>query len=175
MEHQPRPVTKNGESESVSLEAVEARISTPILHDPVTETDGLDQPALLEGLEPSARSAPPPLASDLADRLLRVDLDRRLGRGLAVAAAAAAATLILSGDIRAAVGGGLAVVIFVATWILGGRVTFSFGQGVVGYRSDLGWPTGVQEDDDFRWNWRPGDADSDEDPEKPAASSGYRP
>src|SRR3954453_960894 len=162
MEHQPRPVTTNGESESVSLEAVEARISTPILHDPVTETDGLDQPALLEGLEPSARSGPPPLASDLADRLLRVDLDRRLGRGLAVAGTAALATLILSGDIRAAVGGALAVVIFVATWILGGRVTFSFGQGVVGYRGDMGWPTGVQEEDDFHWNGRPHKADADE-------------
>src|SRR3954463_12532614 len=85
MEHQPRPVTTTSESESVRLEAVEARISTPILHDPVTETDGLDQPALTATLEP-ASSAPPPLASDLADRLLRVDLDRRLGRGLAVAA-----------------------------------------------------------------------------------------
>jgi|SRR4051812_45180654 len=163
MEHQPRPVTTNGESESVRLEVVEARISAPILHDPGTETDGLDQPALTAGLEPSAGSAPPPLASDLADRLLSVDLDRRLGRGLAVAATAALATLILSGDIRAAVGGGLAIVIFVATWILGGRVTFSFGQGVVGYRSDMGWPTGVQEDDDLRWNWRPGGADSDDD------------
>ncbi|MFL5670590.1 MAG: hypothetical protein ACJ77C_00685 [Chloroflexota bacterium] len=166
MEHQLSPGTINSESESVRLEAVEARISAPILHGPATETDGFDGGAPTASLEePSAGWGAPPLASDLGDRLLRVDLDRRLRRGLAVAATAVVATLILSGgDIRAAMGGGLAVVIFVATWILGGRVTFSFGQGVVGYRGDMGWPTGVQEDDDFHWNWRPGDAHSDEDP-----------
>jgi hypothetical protein len=164
MEHQLRPGTTSSESESVRLEAVEARISTPLLHDAGRETDEPDPAAPTTVLEPSPTSGPPPLASDLAERLLGVDLDRRLGRGLAVAATAAAAALILSGDIRVAVGGGLAVVIFVATWVLGGRVTFSFGQGVVGYRSDLGWPTGVQEDDDLRWNWRPGDEDSGDDP-----------
>jgi hypothetical protein len=35
------------------------------------------------------------------------------------------------------------------------RVAFSFGEGFVGYRSQMGWPQGVQEDDDFRWAWRP--------------------
>jgi hypothetical protein len=164
MEHQLRPGTTSSESEPVRLEPVEARISTPFLHDPERETDEPDPAAQTVALEPTARSEPAPLASDLAERLLGVDLDRRLGRGLAVAATAAAAALILSGDIRVAVGGGLAVVIFVATWVLGGRVTFSFGQGVVGYRSDMGWPAGVQEDDDLHWNWRPEDEDSGDGP-----------
>jgi hypothetical protein len=33
------------------------------------------------------------------------------------------------------------------------RFAFSFGQGFVGYRPD-GWPQGVQEDDDVRWDWK---------------------
>ena len=169
MDHQPGPGTTSSKSESVRLEAVEARISTPVPHDPGRETDGretdgLDGAELTASLEPSARSGPPPLASDLADRLLDVGLDRTLGRGLAVAATGAVAVLIFSGDIRAAVGGGLAIVIFIATWILGGRVTFSIGQGVVGYRSDMGWPHGIQEDDDLRWDWRPHHAEADDDP-----------
>jgi hypothetical protein len=169
MEHQPRPGTTSSGSEPVRLEPVEARISAPILHDAERETDGLDAAALTASREPSP-AALPPLASDLAERLLCVDLDRTVGRGLAVAATAAVAALVLSGDIRAALGGGLAIVIFVATWVLGGRVTFSIGQGVVGYRSDMGWPDGVQEDDDLRWKWRPEGEDSDDDPGRPAAS-----
>lgn len=34
------------------------------------------------------------------------------------------------------------------------RLPFSFGQGFIGYRSDMGWPQGVQEDDDFHWSWK---------------------
>jgi hypothetical protein len=35
------------------------------------------------------------------------------------------------------------------------RSTISFGEGFLGYRGRDGWPHGVQEDDDFRWNWKP--------------------
>ncbi len=35
------------------------------------------------------------------------------------------------------------------------RMTFSFGEGFLPYRSQAGWPLGVQEDDDVRWNWTP--------------------
>ena len=35
------------------------------------------------------------------------------------------------------------------------HLPFPFGQGFIGYRADLGWPQGVQEDDDVHWNWRP--------------------
>jgi hypothetical protein len=35
------------------------------------------------------------------------------------------------------------------------RSTISFGEGFLAYRGRDGWPQGVQEDDDFRWNWKP--------------------
>ena len=33
------------------------------------------------------------------------------------------------------------------------RSTISFGEGFLGYTARDGWPHGVQEDDDVRWNW----------------------
>jgi hypothetical protein len=35
------------------------------------------------------------------------------------------------------------------------RSSISFGEGFLGYRGRDGWPQGVQEDDDVRWNWKP--------------------
>jgi hypothetical protein len=35
------------------------------------------------------------------------------------------------------------------------RSTISFGEGFLGYTARDGLPQGVQEDDDFRWNWKP--------------------
>ena len=35
------------------------------------------------------------------------------------------------------------------------RMTFSFGEGFLPYRAQTGWPQGVREDDDVRWNWSP--------------------
>ena len=35
------------------------------------------------------------------------------------------------------------------------RVPFEFADGFLPYRSQEGWPRGVQEDDDVRWNWAP--------------------
>jgi hypothetical protein len=34
---------------------------------------------------------------------------------------------------------------------------------------DLGWPTGVQEDDDFHWTWAATDAERPADPRTPGA------
>lgn len=36
-----------------------------------------------------------------------------------------------------------------------GRAGFSLGDGFLPYRPQTGWPQGVQEDDDVRWNWSP--------------------
>jgi hypothetical protein len=36
-----------------------------------------------------------------------------------------------------------------------GRTGFSLGDGFLPYRAQTGWPQGVQEDDDVRWNWTP--------------------
>lgn len=33
------------------------------------------------------------------------------------------------------------------------RLTFSIGDGFLPYRAETGWPKGVREDDDVRWNW----------------------
>jgi hypothetical protein len=33
------------------------------------------------------------------------------------------------------------------------RIRFGFAEGFIGYRSQLGWPRGVQEDDDVHWRW----------------------
>lgn len=33
------------------------------------------------------------------------------------------------------------------------RTTISRGEGFLPYRAETGWPHGVQEDDDVRWNW----------------------
>ena len=34
------------------------------------------------------------------------------------------------------------------------RVSWSFGDGFLGYRADLGQARGIQEDDDVHWSWR---------------------
>ena len=33
------------------------------------------------------------------------------------------------------------------------RSSLSFADGFLGFRADAGWPNGVQEDDEVRWNW----------------------
>lgn len=37
----------------------------------------------------------------------------------------------------------------------GARANFSLGDGFLPYKADLGWPQGVQEDDEVRWHWSP--------------------
>ena len=44
-----------------------------------------------------------------------------------------------------------------------------FAEGFLGPRTDLGWPSGVQEDDDHRWTW------TDQVPPVPAADAPDRP
>lgn len=34
------------------------------------------------------------------------------------------------------------------------RAPFGFGAGFIAFRDDLGWPVGVQEDDEVHWSWR---------------------
>lgn len=34
------------------------------------------------------------------------------------------------------------------------RLPFTLADGFLPYRPDPGWPQGVQEDDDVKWNWR---------------------
>ena len=74
--------------------------------------------------------------------------------GLAVIALMAVVAIVV-GDARIGVGGALFVATIISVRFIDRHVTFSFGAGFVGYRSDMGWPHGVQEDDDFHWDWRP--------------------
>ena len=62
---------------------------------------------------------------------------------------------IVVGDARIGLGGALFVATIISVRFIDRHVTFSFGAGFVGYRADMGWPHGVQEDDDFHWDWRP--------------------
>lgn len=74
---------------------------------------------------------------------------------LAGAVAAAAVVWLLSGDAGYAFWSAFVAAFVVASQVIDWPSSFSFGQGFVGYRPDMGWPQGVQEDDDVHWNWRP--------------------
>jgi hypothetical protein len=56
---------------------------------------------------------------------------------------------------QAAVVTGLVALIVREAHLRADRSTISFGEGFLGYTARDGWPQGVQEDDDFRWNWKP--------------------
>jgi hypothetical protein len=40
------------------------------------------------------------------------------------------------------------------------RSGFSLGDGFLAFRAQTGWPQGVQEDNDVRWNWSPANANA---------------
>ena len=63
---------------------------------------------------------------------------------------------IVLGDVRWGIGAAGLLVIAIVLRRVSQRMTFSFGEGFLPYRSDLGWPSGVQEDDDFHWSWTNG-------------------
>lgn len=46
-------------------------------------------------------------------------------------------------------------VLGVALLRLDRRIRFGFAEGLIGYRRDVGWPRGVQEEDDVDWRWPP--------------------
>lgn len=118
------------------LEAVIPRISAPILGGtgPVAE----------------AEAAPPAVVVDVAHDATP-ELPRRsayLLAGFMVATATVAQI-----DVRLGLTfGAMACACAGVRWI-DRHITFTFGEGFVGYRGDPGWPRGVQEDDDIHWNW----------------------
>jgi hypothetical protein len=69
-----------------------------------------------------------------------------------LAALVAAPVLLLAGW-QVAVVVGLGVATYRVLDRLIDRVSFSLGDGFLPYRSETGWPQGVQEDDDVHWNW----------------------
>ena len=127
------------EPEPVPTERVAPAISSPLLHardvDPV--------PALeLEPEQGGEFELPQALAMN-PTKVVAVG-----------AAAAGAGASALTGDPR--IGLALIGVVGLASLLRSAdrRLPFSFGEGFVGYRADLGWPRGVQEDDDVHWAWR---------------------
>jgi len=72
-------------------------------------------------------------------------------------AAVVVAVSLAANDIRLGLGCGVLVGVAAAVRLVDRRIPFSFGEGFVGYRSDAGWPRGVQEEDGVHWKWkRPG-------------------
>jgi hypothetical protein len=67
-----------------------------------------------------------------------------------------------TGDVLLGATSGLLAWVIGQVQSVGRRVPFTFGEGFVGYRPDPVWPHGVQEDDDFRWNWHPRDRSDDD-------------
>ena len=129
----------------VRLEAVAATMSSPIFHD-----NGV-QPAIVADSVPEWSDVP---ESAEPTELPRIASSRRGGFEVAIIAAVAIAASFLAGDARAAIIVGAFGLAALGTRLIDRHVTFSFGAGFIGYRSDLGWPHGVQEDDDVYWNWR---------------------
>lgn len=121
----------------VRLEVVEATMSSPMFR---AEPDDV---AVAAPVLPVSSDPVPSAAS------LRVGLQL----DLAVVAVLAVAASIFGGDARIAVVAGAIGFLAVGYRRIDRRITFSFGEGFLGYRSDLGWPHGVQEDDDVHWNW----------------------
>jgi hypothetical protein len=67
--------------------------------------------------------------------------------------------MLLAIPVLVLVGWQVALFVAVATAIIravDGRIarsSLSFADGFIGFRGETGWPRGVQEDDDVRWNW----------------------
>jgi hypothetical protein len=68
-------------------------------------------------------------------------------------AALVATPLLLVVGWQLALAAAVVVVVSRALDRLVGRATFSLGDGFLPYRAQTGWPQGVQEEDDVRWNW----------------------
>ena len=128
----------------VMLEVVEATMSSPMLRDePVLPIDPVEF-----DLAPATVAETPILQPMTVAQ--RVEL--------AIVVAVAVAASFIAADGRVAIGvGSLGVAAVGIRWI-DRHVSFSFGEGFVGYRADLGWPRGIQEDDDVHWNWQGGTA-----------------
>jgi hypothetical protein len=88
---------------------------------------------------------------------LRAALPQLLSRraDLSIALSVGLVALVASDDPRIGAAGAAVVALAAVVRFIDRHVSFSFGEGFVGYRGDPAWPRGVQEDDDVRWDWRP--------------------
>ena len=58
-----------------------------------------------------------------------------------------------TGDLFVSTLAGIAAGVVRSIQVVDRGIPFTFGEGFVGFRADLGWPRGVQEDDDMHWSW----------------------
>ena len=135
------------EPERMRIERVAASISSPVLHAHDAAAAGVQEAGVEEALADAAETGRRTAWSAPGSG--------RLAWLLPAAAALGIGTSFASGDPRVGLVVGASIVFVPLLQAVDRRVSFSFGEGFVGYRSDMGWPRGVQEDDDFRWAWRP--------------------
>jgi hypothetical protein len=128
----------------VKLQAVVPTISAPVLHDPPPTLEG---PELSTAVQVRVLEIEVPWAGLPRPPLRRSDLE--------VAAAVAATVSLVAVDVLVGLASGVLVCGVAALLRVDRRIPFSFGEGFIGYRGDPTWPRGIQEDDDFRWNWKP--------------------
>lgn len=122
------------------LEAVMPTISAPILSGAAPVAEAAPLPDVVDGVYDVIPALPALPALPPRSACLLV--------GFMVATAAVAQI-----DVRLGLTFGALACAGVGVRWIDGRVTFSFGEGFVGYRGDPPWPHGVQEDDDVHWNW----------------------
>src|SRR6476659_2847824 len=132
----PNPVRMQPVVARISIRTHEACVSPAVEFD---ESEPGDTPDLEPGAA-SSRSGFPGFAVPWADRLPSSDvLAKRLPSAAVEAFLAAVAIVLVTRDGRLAVAGGAIVGVAVLWRAIDRRITFSFGAGFVGYRSDMGW------------------------------------
>jgi hypothetical protein len=159
-EDEPRPVPVL-EPAGVALQPVVGNVSAPIVERGRGSREAADSPG-------SAELPQSPDASPI-DNAPSVDLPWASLRRVPIPLTSAVGPLVVATAIAVATGNaGLGAGCGLVAWVIGQigafcrRVPFTFGEGFLGYRSDAAWPQGIQEDDDFRWNWRPRERSGDD-------------
>jgi hypothetical protein len=151
----PDIVELEGSPPRVAIERVVPAVSSPMLHGSLEPEEPAELFAAPDIREPWPDEPAPDVMPVGPEPLVREDREpgftpRR--SDLEIAAFVAVAVSLVGGDLIVGVTCGA----LMATIAVFRRLPFSFGQGFIGYRSDMGWPQGIQEDDDFHWQWQRG-------------------
>ncbi len=150
----PEPILTQPVVSRVSVRAFESQPPSIVDFGDLDGTDVSD----LDGGSPSAGARLASAVPWLDGLPSTAELLRRLPMAAFEGALGAVAIMLISHDERLSVAGGILVGVAAILRTIDRRITFSFGAGFLGYRSDMGWPQGVQEDDDVHWRWRPADS-----------------
>lgn len=188
LDEDPRAGVIGGDGPRVLLQAVAPRVSAPMLHGDEgssghparaettgTARDSSHQPRRMDATDDGQwhQSRPTDVEDDEVAVARAIELDSgsddlafetirdraRLIVGVTAAVGALVAFSIAKDELRDVLAVGALVVGLAWLWTFDRHVSFSFGEGFLGYRAQMGWPRGVQEDDDVRWDWHAGLAD----------------